>query len=63
MPSLLTENGYDSLTRTATDAVAGPSRRTVATHVAHILKKLGVATRTDIARETALRIHAGRNRI
>ena len=34
------------------------SRRTVATHVSHILKKLEVATRTDIARESALRVHA-----
>ena len=34
------------------------SRRTVATHVSHILKKLNVATRTDIARESALRVHA-----
>jgi DNA-binding CsgD family transcriptional regulator len=31
------------------------SRRTVATHVSHILKKLNVATRTDIARESVLR--------
>jgi DNA-binding CsgD family transcriptional regulator/tetratricopeptide (TPR) repeat protein len=31
------------------------SRRTVATHVSHILKKLDVHSRTDIARETALR--------
>jgi DNA-binding NarL/FixJ family response regulator len=31
------------------------SRRTVATHVSHILKKLNVTTRTDIARESALR--------
>jgi DNA-binding CsgD family transcriptional regulator len=31
------------------------SRRTVGTHVSHILKKLEVATRTDIARESALR--------
>ncbi|HET6193466.1 MAG TPA: AAA family ATPase [Trebonia sp.] len=31
------------------------SRRTVSTHVSHILKKLGVASRTDIARESALR--------
>jgi DNA-binding CsgD family transcriptional regulator len=31
------------------------SRRTVATHVSHILKKLGVNSRTDIAREAALR--------
>jgi DNA-binding CsgD family transcriptional regulator len=36
------------------------SRRTVATHVSHILKKLDVATRTDIARESALRAHADR---
>jgi DNA-binding CsgD family transcriptional regulator len=36
------------------------SRRTVATHVSHILKKLEVATRTDIARESALRVHASR---
>jgi DNA-binding NarL/FixJ family response regulator len=31
------------------------SRRTVATHVSHILKKLDVNSRTDIAREAALR--------
>ena len=31
------------------------SRRTVATHVSHILKKLGIHSRTDIAREAALR--------
>jgi len=31
------------------------SRSTVATHVSHILKKLGVHSRTDIAREAALR--------
>jgi DNA-binding NarL/FixJ family response regulator len=31
------------------------SRRTVATHVSHILKKLNVASRTDIARVSALR--------
>ncbi len=31
------------------------SRRTVATHVSHILKKLDVHSRTDIAREIALR--------
>lgn len=31
------------------------SRRTVATHVSHILRKLGVHSRTDIAREAALR--------
>jgi DNA-binding NarL/FixJ family response regulator len=34
------------------------SRRTVATHVSHILKKLELASRTDIARESALRVHA-----
>ena len=31
------------------------SRRTVASHVSHILKKLGVHSRIDIAREAALR--------
>ncbi|MBO0801637.1 MAG: AAA family ATPase [Nocardiopsaceae bacterium] len=31
------------------------SRRTVGTHVSHILKKLSVASRADIAREAALR--------
>ena len=31
------------------------SRRTVATHVSHILRKLGVNSRIDIAREAALR--------
>jgi DNA-binding CsgD family transcriptional regulator len=31
------------------------SRRTVATHVSHILKKLNVTTRTEVARESALR--------
>ena len=36
------------------------SRRTVATHVSHILKKLGVHSRTDIAREAALRSIASR---
>jgi ATP/maltotriose-dependent transcriptional regulator MalT len=35
------------------------SRRTVATHVSHILKKLNVTTRTDIARESALRAATG----
>jgi DNA-binding NarL/FixJ family response regulator len=36
------------------------SRRTIATHVSHILKKLGVHSRTDIAREAALRTTAPR---
>jgi DNA-binding NarL/FixJ family response regulator len=36
------------------------SRRTVATHVSHILKKLNVQSRTDIAREAALRTIAPR---
>src|SRR5215475_13771386 len=36
------------------------SRRTVATHVSHILKKLGVNSRTDIAREAALRTRTTR---
>jgi DNA-binding NarL/FixJ family response regulator len=34
------------------------SRRTVATHVSHILKKLDVHSRIDIAREAALRNRA-----
>jgi len=36
------------------------SRRTVGTHVSHILKKLGVSSRTDIARESVLRSVAAR---
>jgi DNA-binding CsgD family transcriptional regulator len=36
------------------------SRRTVGTHVSHILKKLDVHSRTDIARESALRTVASR---
>ena len=36
------------------------SRRTVGTHVSHILKKLSVASRADIARESALRSLATR---
>lgn len=36
------------------------SRRTVGTHVSHILKKLSVASRADIARESALRSVAAR---
>jgi DNA-binding CsgD family transcriptional regulator/tetratricopeptide (TPR) repeat protein len=66
-------SGWDSLTDTELKVVAfveeglsNPeiaarlmlSRRTVATHVSHILKKLGVTTRTDIARESALRATA-----
>jgi DNA-binding CsgD family transcriptional regulator len=63
-------SGWDSLTPTETtvaklveDGMSNPeiaaklllSRRTVATHVSHILKKLSVHSRTDIAREAALR--------
>ena len=63
-------SGWDSLTDTevkvagmvaeglSNPEIAGQlmlSRRTVSTHVSHILKKLGVASRTDIARESALR--------
>jgi DNA-binding CsgD family transcriptional regulator len=62
--------GWDSLTPTETkiaafveEGLSNPeiaarlllSRRTVATHVSHILKKLDVHSRTDIAREAALR--------
>jgi len=36
------------------------SRRTVGTHVSHILKKLDIHSRTDIARESALRTAASR---
>src|SRR6202012_3965328 len=36
------------------------SRRTIATHVSPILKKLDVPSRTDIARESALRTAASR---
>jgi DNA-binding CsgD family transcriptional regulator len=64
------QSGWDSLTPTETkiaalveDGLSNPeiaaklllSRRTVATHVSHILRKLGVNSRTDIAREAALR--------
>jgi DNA-binding NarL/FixJ family response regulator/tetratricopeptide (TPR) repeat protein len=67
--------GWDSLTPAETkiaglveDGLSNPeiaarlllSRRTVATHVSHILKKLGVHSRTDIAREAALRTIARR---
>ena len=62
--------GWDSLTPTETkiaalveEGLSNPeiaaklflSRRTVATHVSHILKKLDVNSRIDIAREAALR--------
>jgi DNA-binding CsgD family transcriptional regulator len=63
-------SGWDSLTPTeikiaafVEEGLSNPeiaarmmlSRRTVATHVSHILKKLDVHSRTDIAREAALR--------
>ncbi|MGH3198689.1 MAG: helix-turn-helix transcriptional regulator [Streptosporangiaceae bacterium] len=63
-------SGWDSLTETeikiatlVEEGMSNPeiaaklllSRRTVATHVSHILKKLDVHSRTDIARESALR--------
>jgi DNA-binding CsgD family transcriptional regulator len=63
-------SGWDSLTPAETKVAAlveqglsNPeiaaklllSRRTVATHVSHILRKLGVNSRIDIAREAALR--------
>lgn len=63
-------SGWDSLTDTelkvaafVEEGLSNPeiaarlmlSRRTVATHVSHILKKLNVATRTDIAREAVRR--------
>jgi DNA-binding CsgD family transcriptional regulator len=63
-------SGWDSLTQTeikiaafVEEGLSNPeiaarlllSRRTVATHVSHILKKLDVHSRTDIARESALR--------
>ncbi|HTW02665.1 MAG TPA: AAA family ATPase [Streptosporangiaceae bacterium] len=69
------ESGWDSLTPTETkiaafveEGLSNPeiaarlllSRRTVATHVSHILKKLNVNSRTDIAREAALRTLASR---
>jgi DNA-binding CsgD family transcriptional regulator len=67
--------GWDSLTATeikiaafVEEGLSNPeiaarlllSRRTVATHVSHILKKLDVNSRTDIAREAALRTIAPR---
>jgi DNA-binding CsgD family transcriptional regulator len=69
------QSGWDSLTPAETkiaafveEGLSNPeiaarlllSRRTVATHVSHILKKLGVHSRTDIAREAALRTIAPR---
>ena len=63
-------SGWDSLTPTeakvaalVAEGLSNPeiatklllSRRTVATHVSHILRKLGVNSRIDIAREAALR--------
>lgn len=71
------QSGWDSLTPTeikvaafVEEGLSNPeiaaklllSRRTVGTHVSHILKKLNVATRTDIARESALRRGARRGR-
>ena len=68
-------SGWDSLTATEIkiaafvgEGLSNPeiaarlllSRRTVATHVSHILKKLDVHSRTDIARESALRTIASR---
>ena len=68
-------SGWDSLTPTETkiaalveEGLSNPeiaaklllSRRTVATHVSHILKKLDVHSRIDIAREAALRTIAPR---
>jgi len=68
-------SGWDSLTATeikiatlVEEGMSNPeiaaklllSRRTVATHVSHILKKLDVNSRTDIARESALRTAASR---
>jgi DNA-binding CsgD family transcriptional regulator len=68
-------SGWDSLTPTETkiaafvaEGLSNPeiaarlllSRRTVGTHVSHILKKLGVNSRIDIAREAALRTIASR---
>ena len=68
-------SGWDSLTDTelkvagfVEEGLSNPeiaarltlSRRTVATHVSHILKKLNVTTRTDIARESALRAAGSR---
>jgi DNA-binding NarL/FixJ family response regulator len=69
------QSGWDSLTPTETkiaafvqEGLSNPeiaarlllSRRTVATHVSHILKKLNVHSRIDIARESALRTFGSR---
>jgi len=69
------QSGWDSLTATeikiaafveeglSNPEIAGRmllSRRTVGTHVSHILRKLDVHSRTDIARESALRTVAAR---
>jgi DNA-binding CsgD family transcriptional regulator len=69
------DSGWDSLTPTETkvaalveEGLSNPeiasrlflSRRTVGTHVSHILKKLNVQSRTDVAREAALRTIAPR---
>jgi len=68
-------SGWDSLTATeikiaafVEEGLSNPeiaarlllSRRTVATHVSHILKKLDVHSRNDIARESALRTAGSR---
>jgi DNA-binding CsgD family transcriptional regulator/tetratricopeptide (TPR) repeat protein len=68
-------SGWDSLTATeikiaafVEEGLSNPeiaarlllSRRTVATHVSHILKKLDVHSRIDVARESALRTLASR---
>jgi DNA-binding CsgD family transcriptional regulator/tetratricopeptide (TPR) repeat protein len=68
-------SGWDSLTPTeikiaafVEDGLSNPeiagrlqlSRRTIGTHVSHILKKLNVHSRTDIARESARRGVASR---
>jgi DNA-binding CsgD family transcriptional regulator/tetratricopeptide (TPR) repeat protein len=69
-------SGWESLTETELKVVAlvqeglsNPeiaarlftSKRTVGTHVSHILKKLSLTTRTDIARESAKRSIAGQD--
>jgi DNA-binding CsgD family transcriptional regulator len=69
------QSGWDSLTPRETKVAAlvkqglsNPeiaaelflSHRTVATHVSHILKKLDIRSRTEIAREAALRAAASR---